>query len=170
MRGGGAEHGAEEKDGRRWEKVVLSTRDRGHGFSLVEIIMATSLLSLVMVMMFNLFPTSLLTIRQAEHRVLAFNFAQEVVEQERAASFQSVLIPQVGLDLDGFTKRTGSDNVQYISELLVTVPTDSLFTPPHRLVVTVNEYWNEKNEDPNPASHKTWHTLQAQTYVVDIKS
>ncbi|MHB2019229.1 MAG: type IV pilus modification PilV family protein [Candidatus Xenobia bacterium] len=69
---------------------------RRQGFSLIEVIFAASLLSLVMLMMFNLYPSSLLTIRQAEHRLEATALAQSILEQYRAGPFSTlttILLP-----------------------------------------------------------------------------
>lgn len=57
------------------------------GFSLAEVILSTLVLSLVMMTVFNLFPSSALAVKKGEHRLTAEALAQAGLEGCRALPF-----------------------------------------------------------------------------------
>ncbi|HEY4002564.1 MAG TPA: prepilin-type N-terminal cleavage/methylation domain-containing protein [Candidatus Xenobia bacterium] len=156
------------------------------GFSLVEVIFAASLLSLVMLMMFNLYPTSLLTIRQAEHRLQANSLAQAVLESYRAGPFASTyggtatVSPGV---VNSFQSPSGLpsygiDGVQYWTEALASPSIDGAGSC--RLVdLRVTCFWDERSDhEPGqwPANAgnlsgtvERWHHLTQELYICDIQ-
>ncbi len=74
--------------------IVLSGRRKVCGqkaLSLIETILAASVLSMVMMILFNLYPSSMLAVRKAEHRLQATAMAQSLLEFVRAQSFNNVL-------------------------------------------------------------------------------
>lgn len=168
---------------------ALKAPQPGRGFSLVEVIFAASLLSLVMLMMFNLYPSSLLTIRQAEHRLQATAKAQAILEQDRAGSFtvlQSatasptqalfVLTPTptcTGYDngTKSYVVADGNDNgTYYLAERTVATPTPEGATP-RLLSDTVTVYWNERQDNPTIAgtSYRNWHSMTQELWICDIQ-
>lgn len=60
------------------------------GFSLIETIFAASILSIVLMVLFNLYPSSLLAVRRAEHRLEATTLAQSILEAKRALPFSQL--------------------------------------------------------------------------------
>ncbi|MEW6278658.1 MAG: hypothetical protein AB1758_08565 [Candidatus Eremiobacterota bacterium] len=76
------------------------------GFSIIEAILSISLLALLIMLLFNLYPTSLLGIRRAEHRLLADNLARSLVERERARPFAD-LTPLPPTNQPSFTNEDG---------------------------------------------------------------
>ena len=61
------------------------------GVSLVEVVMAASLLSLVMLFLFNIIPASAIATRGAEHRLAADSLAQSVLDQAASLPFGSLV-------------------------------------------------------------------------------
>lgn len=75
------------------------------GFSLIETIFAASILSIVLMVLFNLYPSSLLAVRRAEHRLEATTLAQSILESKRAMPFSQL----TGLTVDTDYEVPGSD-------------------------------------------------------------
>jgi len=74
--------------------ITLSGRRKVCGqkaLSLIETILAASVLSMVMMILFNLYPSSMLAVRKAEHRLQATAMAQSLLEFVRAQSFNNVM-------------------------------------------------------------------------------
>jgi prepilin-type N-terminal cleavage/methylation domain-containing protein len=78
-----------------------------YGFSLIEVIMAVTILGLVIMFIFNLYPSSVLAIRHAEHRLRAVNLAQSILEEKRSGPFSALA---AATDLKDVT---GDDGVIY---------------------------------------------------------
>ncbi|MBI3925991.1 MAG: prepilin-type N-terminal cleavage/methylation domain-containing protein [Armatimonadetes bacterium] len=57
------------------------------GFSLLETVVAGSLLALVMLLLFNLFPSSMLALRQGEQQIQADAVAQSALDQVRSEGY-----------------------------------------------------------------------------------
>lgn len=72
---------------------------RTQGFSLIEVIVALTLLAVVINLLFNLFPTSILGLRQAEHQIAADSLARSLIETQRAQPF-SQMVPLPPTDMD----------------------------------------------------------------------
>jgi len=68
------------------------------GFSLIETIFAASILSIVIMVLFNLYPSSLLAVRRAEHRLEATTLAQSILESKRAMPFSQLTSLTVDTD------------------------------------------------------------------------
>ncbi len=60
------------------------------GFSLLETVMATALLCAVTLFLFNLYPASAISIRQAQDQLVAESLAQSILENERSLSFTAL--------------------------------------------------------------------------------
>lgn len=60
------------------------------GLTLVETILALSLLSVLLILLLNLFPTSLRAVRQSEQRLLATGLARSLLEEQTARPFASL--------------------------------------------------------------------------------
>ncbi|HEY4000152.1 MAG TPA: hypothetical protein VGO93_14865 [Candidatus Xenobia bacterium] len=153
------------------------------GFSLPEVILAASLLSLVMVMMFNLYPTSLITIRHAEHRMTASSRAQHVLEYERGLSYKilaSAAQASNGVVEPDFTASPNDlpadDLVYYKSDLTLT-PTGDPSAHVNKCIcnyaeevnIKVVEWWNERGDCPNPTNYHKWHSVTVEVNVPWIK-
>lgn len=62
------------------------------GLTLVETIVATSLLALVLLALLNLLPASLASMRRAEHQLRAEQIAQEHLEKVRELPFEKLAL------------------------------------------------------------------------------
>jgi Tfp pilus assembly protein PilV len=110
------------------------------GLSLLEVVFTASLLAVVLMVLMNVIPTAMLSVRKSEHRVLAQTVAQAVVDECRAAPFsrlvsnQSVNTSTAGPlgDMLRRCKQEGTDHVVFEPRLVLstvpgtTVPRDSL--------------------------------------------
>ena len=67
------------------------------GFSLAETILGFALVSLIVVLVVNLVPTAMTTIRSAEHRYRAETLAASILEEKSDVAFQEL---PIGLDQD----------------------------------------------------------------------
>ena len=67
------------------------------GFSLAEVIISTLVLSLVMMTVFNLFPSSALAVKKGEQRLTAESLAQAGLEECRARPFADLTLGQQNL-------------------------------------------------------------------------
>lgn len=65
---------------------------RSRGLTLGETIIASCLLGLVMLAVFNLFPASLFAMRQAEQQIRADQLAQEILETTRHKPFEQLSV------------------------------------------------------------------------------
>lgn len=76
---------------------------RRRGVSLVEVIVAVTLLALVGVFVLNLLPTSALAVRQAEHRIAAVQLSQSLLAEAALGPYDALALgeqdlPPVPLD------------------------------------------------------------------------
>ena len=62
-------------------------RDSGRAFSLVELIITTTLLGFILLVLFNLYPQSVFAIKHAEYRMKAATLAQSIIEKKRSGPF-----------------------------------------------------------------------------------
>lgn len=124
------------------------------GLSLLEVVFTASLLAVVLMILMNIIPTAMLSVRKSEHRVVAQTVAQAVLDECRAAPFSRLVSNQslntaspgpLG-DLLRRCKQEGNDHVVFEPRLVVssvsgtTVPRDSLC----QLEVTVT--WKYRDE------------------------
>ncbi len=66
----------------------LSLKKRGPAaLTLIEMIITTTLLGLIMLFLFNIYPNSVMAIRHGEHRLKAACVAQSTLEQKMASPF-----------------------------------------------------------------------------------
>jgi len=63
---------------------------RSGGLSLIELIITSALLGFILVILFSIYPNSILTIRHAENRLKAAMIAQSLLEQKKAAPFSQI--------------------------------------------------------------------------------
>lgn len=68
-------------------------------FTLVENLLAFTLISLVLILLLNLFPGSMATVRKSEQRFKAITLADAVLEQQAALPFSKLTVPS-SQDLD----------------------------------------------------------------------
>ena len=68
-------------------------------FTLVENLLAFTLISLVLILLLNLFPGSMATVRKSEQRYKAITLADAVLEQQAALAFSKLSVP-TSQDLD----------------------------------------------------------------------
>lgn len=61
---------------------------RRRGLSLLELIFTASLLALVFMVMLNVVPTAMMSVRQGEHRVAANALAQSIMDECQTMHFQ----------------------------------------------------------------------------------
>lgn len=61
------------------------------GLSLAEVVVAVSLVSLVMIFLFTMLPTTAVATRRAEHRQAASFLAEELLSRTQALAFAEVL-------------------------------------------------------------------------------
>ncbi|MDQ7821353.1 MAG: hypothetical protein RDV48_01025 [Candidatus Eremiobacteraeota bacterium] len=71
------------------------------GVSLAEIVITVTLLGFIMMVLFNLYPGSIGAIRHAEHRIIAGNFAQSIIEEKRGGSYTDLDTAPAVADLKG---------------------------------------------------------------------
>ena len=71
------------------------------GLSLTEVIFAASILGLVMMVLFNLYPTAILSVKVAEHKLKAANLAQSILEEKKSGKFSDLYNPPPLTDVKG---------------------------------------------------------------------
>lgn len=149
------------------------------GFSLIETIFAASILSLVMMVLFNLYPSSLLAVRRAEHRLEATTLAQSILETKRAEPFSVLAAKTPDLyytrqnDDDLKKLAPGSDANGIVKEDGVTlVPSFKVFhvsgTDPSRMLglQAVVEWDENQNTQPNLRRHQK---IVHELWICDVK-
>lgn len=62
------------------------------GLALLESILAASLLAGVMILLFNLYPTAAMAVRQSQDQLTADSIAQSILDELRVASFNSLVV------------------------------------------------------------------------------
>jgi Tfp pilus assembly protein PilV len=60
------------------------------GLSLIEVIFAATLIGMLMIFLICLFPSSVMAIRHAEHRIKALHLAQSYLEEKRYGAFSEL--------------------------------------------------------------------------------
>lgn len=68
-------------------------------FTLVENLLAFTLISLVLILLLNLFPSSMATVRKSEQRYQALTLADSLIEQQASRPFSKLVVGNV-LDED----------------------------------------------------------------------
>jgi Tfp pilus assembly protein PilV len=59
------------------------------GVSLAEVVITITLLGFIFMILFNLYPSTIATMRHAEHIIEATSFAQSILEKKRAEAFSA---------------------------------------------------------------------------------
>lgn len=115
----------------------VQVRTVRRGLSLMEIIVSMFVLGMVMIALFNLYPTSVLAVRRAEQQILANSVARSIVDRSLAG-------PYSALEVD-----TTTDLPAEVREGTTFTPTVAVFDVPgqdvnliKRLRVTVT--WEER--------------------------
>lgn len=62
------------------------------GFTLAETILSAFVISLVLMALFNIFPSSAMAVKRAEMQLIADSMAERHLEQYRAAPFDSLVV------------------------------------------------------------------------------
>lgn len=70
---------------------------RGRGFSLLETITAIALLGLVVILVLNIFPSSVLAASSGNDRIQAENLARSLLEEARALAFEDLTLGRTPL-------------------------------------------------------------------------
>ena len=65
------------------------------GHSLLEVVICTSLIGFVGILLLQLYPTSFVAVQQARHKMEAEMFASSLLEQERGANFDSLVVNSI---------------------------------------------------------------------------
>lgn len=97
------------------------------GFTLIETLLSGVILSVIIVLLFNLFPTSMLSLRRGEHTLKATALARTLLESKRAGPFSALdtapaLDPQTGDDGTVYTPSyTSTDEGSRLRRIRVTV-------------------------------------------------
>lgn len=122
------------------------------GLSLLETVLSVFILSLVVLLLFELLPTSLLAVRRAEQRQLAGHLAASLIAERMATPFQSLPLGIEPLD-------------PIVSEGIEFTPTIEVFRlpdyEPEKLKgVRVTVTWRERG--------KSW-TVQREVLVSGVR-
>lgn len=105
------------------------------GFSLAEVIITITLLGFIMMVLFNLYPSSIRAIRHAQHRLEASNFAQSIIETKREGpfgSFDAALSDQLESD----------DGTVFYAECISVTPTGAQYMKGVQVTVS----WQERDD------------------------
>ena len=65
---------------------------RKRGLALLESILAAALLAGVMILLFNLYPTAAMAVRQSQDQLTADSIAQSILDELRVATFTSLAV------------------------------------------------------------------------------
>jgi uncharacterized protein (TIGR02598 family) len=139
------------------------------GFSLVETIFAASILSIVLMVLFNLYPSSLLAVKRAEHRLEATTLAQSVLEKKRTRPFGELNSLSPGqyytadqdADLKALRPPQSPDGVQLEPEFQIFHIPDPDTDPGRLLGLRAKVKWKETSKRSQEVVQELW--------IVDIK-
>lgn len=110
------------------------------GFSLVELIITTTLLGFILLTLFTLFPNSVMAIKHAENRLRAASIAQSVIEIKRVGSFAYLKTDLTAQEIYAVTGGEPYD-VKYKWEDI----TSPVLNPDKIQRITVTVSWTERN-------------------------
>ena len=127
---------------------------RRQGFSLAEVILSTLIISLVMMTVFSLFPSSALAVKKGENRLTAEALAQAGLEECRGLSFEAL-----ALDNDFTVGNVTIGNTVFERTRQIFVPPGS---PDDKLLkgVRMRIAWTEQGKPVE---------LQAETWIVNVE-
>ena len=125
------------------------------GFSLVELLMSFALLGLVIVLLLNLFPSSIAAVRLGEQRYRAQTMASSLLEQKMSVPFSQLLVgTRVTLPVQQF------EGVDYQSRLEVDKVTGS--DPAVLRSVRVSVEWTVRGMTRREVREVLMHRLPSQ--------
>jgi Tfp pilus assembly protein PilV len=110
------------------------------GFSVIEVMFAFALLGFILIVLFSLFPTTIMAVRHAEHRLKAVNIAQSLLEQKRAGSFSQLA------DIPLLTDTADPDN-GFIFHTDYQTFTVAGASPQNLIGIRAIVTWREKNRE-----------------------
>ncbi len=114
-------------------------RARRRGFSLLEIVISLFLLSAVVIMVLNLYPSTLLGMHHNRNRTQAELQASSALAQVRQSTFDDMPI-----GLDKILSKTKVEGVEYTTRLQVLKATRG---DPDRLrVIRITTSWDDKHQ------------------------
>lgn len=131
----------------------MSSVGRHKGFSLAETVLSLFLLSLVVILLVNLYPTSMLTVRQGENRFQANQIAASELARLQSGSFDDLVVGSV-TPLDPVVHN--SMEFERRVEVFEVPPNPE----DHLKGVRVTVSWKERNE---------LRQVSQELYVVDIE-
>jgi len=107
------------------------------GLTLIEIIITTTLLGMILLFLFTIYPNAVMAIRSGEHRLKAANIAQSMLEKKMAVPFYDIDTPLTEKNM------TGEDGTAYaLSYETLPIP-DTNTQRIRKIRVTVT--WEEHN-------------------------
>ncbi len=118
------------------------------GFSLIETVVAIFLLSLLTVVLLNLYPSSVLAVRRAEQIQTADSLAQSVLSQAASRPFSSLLV-----GANEALPETEVGGQTYQATLSIRAVAGADVETLKALQVTVR--WSERNKS-REVSHEIW--------------
>lgn len=114
-------------------------RMKNRGFSIAETLISVFLLALLLIVFFNLFPTTVLANRQGSQQMQAMDLAQSVLAEARTRPFDDLAI---GLNETGSVQRI--DGTDYQSNLEVIKPDSG--DPDQLKVLVATVTWTANNK------------------------
>ncbi|NDD29473.1 MAG: prepilin-type N-terminal cleavage/methylation domain-containing protein [Proteobacteria bacterium] len=122
------------------------------GFSLFELIICTFVVSIVVIVLINLYPMSLYTMRRGDRMLVADQIAQNVLERARSGSFDFLWSKRgVGYDDDGHGEE--HDGITYHWACEVNDVADIPEAEKSVLEVLVTVQWKERNDEVKLVKH-----------------
>lgn len=115
---------------------------RTKGFSIAETLISVFLLALLLIVFFNLFPTTVLANRQGSQQMQAMDLAQSVLSEARTRPFDDLTI---GLKESGSVQRI--DGTDYQTSLEVVKPDSG--DPDQLKVLLATVTWTANNKSKN---------------------
>jgi type II secretory pathway pseudopilin PulG len=125
---------------------------RPRGVSLVELVVTLFVIGIMLILLLNLFPTSMATVKQGERYLQAETLAQSILEQQRARPYKEL---EVGIYLLDPVRYEGSDLTPTLEVFVIDdVPPEDLLG----LRVTVT--WQVR---------KIKRQIQQEVWVADVR-
>lgn len=124
------------------------------GFSLIETVLATFVLSLITMAVFNIFPSSVMAIKRGEMELEADSLAQQQLEEYRARSFDSLALGNAPLT----SPVTLSGTAFQVSTRVAAVPGSNV---DHLKAVVVTVDWTHSARS---------HTITREAWIVSVEN
>lgn len=118
-------------------RAGISFLKRGSaGLTLIEMIITTTLLGMILLFLFTIYPNAVMAIRSGEHRLKAANIAQSMLEKKMAVPFYDIDTPLTEKNV------TGEDGTAYALSCETLPIPDTNTQRIRRIKVTVT--WEEQ--------------------------